>query len=165
MDTTAKEIEQAEIDAGSQSPWQEKRKVSEEADRPETSGTTGSSSGSSSSIDYDPQFHRLQSRNTELDLERNRTNVSRTLSRIETQRLQHQLTVGESVKSRASKTPLPAFGDGKPYPPPLPNRDDYVVEFDGPNDPMYPKNWPTFTKYVNLWKFHENKTSLKPPRH
>ncbi|KAJ5546097.1 MFS general substrate transporter [Penicillium frequentans] len=147
MDSTAKEIQEAEIDAGSQSsPWQEKRKISEEADRPETPGTTGSSSGSSSSIDYDPQFHRLQSRNTELDLERNRTNVSRTLSRIETQRLQHQLTVGESVKSRASKTPLPAFGDGKPYPPPLPNREDYVVEFDGPNDPMYPKNWPTMTK-------------------
>ncbi|KAJ6102374.1 MFS general substrate transporter [Penicillium sp. IBT 16267x] len=147
MDPIAKEIEQAEIDAGSQSsPWQEKRKVSEEADRPETPGTTGSSSGSSSSIDYDPQFHRLQSRNTELDLERNRTNVSRTLSRIETQRLQHQLTVGESVKSRVSKTPLPAFGDGKPYPPPLPNREDYVVEFDGTDDPMYPKNWPTFTK-------------------
>lgn len=143
-----KDIERAEIDAGSQSPQlDEKHRHSGEADRPATSGTT--STGSSSSVEYNPNFHRLQSRNTEVDLERNRTNVSRTLSRIETQRLQHQLTVGESVKSRVSKTPLPAFGAGKPYPPQLPNRDDYVVEFDGPDDPLYPKNWPTLTKYVD----------------
>ncbi|KAJ5587148.1 MFS general substrate transporter [Penicillium hispanicum] len=146
MDHTAdKDLERAEIDARphiSSQYGEEKLRPSGEVDRPTSSGT--SSTGSSSSVDYNP--HRLQSRNTELDLERNRSHASHALSRIETQRLQHQLTVGESVTSRPSKTPLPAFGGGKSYPPPLPNRDDYVVEFDGPDDPLYPQNWPLGTK-------------------
>lgn len=140
---TDKYVERAEGDAAHWSP--ENPRTSGESNRPVTAGT-GSSTGSSSSVEYDQQFGRMQSRNTELDLERNRTNTSEALSRIETQRLQHALTVGESVKSRSSRHPLPAFGAGKPYPPPLPNREDYVVEFDGPDDPLYPKNWPTRTK-------------------
>jgi DHA1 family multidrug resistance protein-like MFS transporter len=133
------DLQRAEIDAQAQSSHYNEKPTAE-AERPGTSAT--SSTGSSSSIDYDPQFRRLQSRNTEVDLERHRTNMSQALSRIETQRLQHSMTVGESVKSRQSKLPLPAFGAGKPYPPQLPNREDYVVEFDGPDDPMYPQNWP-----------------------
>lgn len=129
-------------------------KTAEEAKGHRCSGSSaGSSSGTSSSVDYyDPQFGGLQSRNTlqsrqtEIDLERQKSTVSQGLSRVETQQLQHSLTVGESVKSRSSKLPLPAFGGGKPYPPPLPNREDYVVEFDGPDDPLYPQNWPLMTK-------------------
>ncbi|CAP99025.1 hypothetical protein E8E15_003350 [Penicillium rubens] len=119
----------------------EKPRNSAEIERRTTSASIGSSTGSSIS-EYDPQVHRLQSRNTELDLERHRTGTSRALSRTETQRAQHALTVGESLQSRPSRAPLPAFGGGKPYPPPLPEREDYVVEFDGPNDPLYPLNWP-----------------------
>ncbi|KAL3461705.1 MFS multidrug transporter [Aspergillus heterothallicus] len=112
---------------------------------------SSSSTGSSSSVEYEPQFGRLQSRNTEVDLERQRTRLSQALSRIETQRLQHSETVGESVKSRTSKRALPSFGAGKPYPPPLPNREDFVVEFDGPEDPLYPQNWPLKTKlYISV---------------
>ncbi|KAL4914795.1 major facilitator superfamily domain-containing protein [Aspergillus aurantiobrunneus] len=118
------------------------------AERRRSSSSMGSSSSSSSSpVDYDPQIRRLQSRNTELDLERQRTSVSQTLSRTETQRLQHSLTVGESVKARPSKLPLPPFGGGKPYPPDMPNRDDFVVDFDGPDDPLYPQNWPLMRKF------------------
>lgn len=122
---------------------EEKPRDSAGAERPTTSGSTftGSSTGSSTSVDYDVNFRRLQSRTTEVDLERMRSTLSRPLSRIETQRLQHALTVGESVKSRPSKLPLPAFGAGKPYPPQLPEREEYVVEFDGPDDPLYPQNW------------------------
>lgn len=137
MDPIDKELQQAERDAV---PHDSEEKPANELQR--SSSSASASTGSSSSVDYNPQFHRLQSRNTELDLERHRTSVSRELSRIETQRLQHSFTVGESITSRPSKTPLPAFGAGKPYPPQLPNRDDYVVEFDGPEDPMYPQNWP-----------------------
>lgn len=122
-------------------------KTADEAKGPRYSGSsTGSSSGASSSVDYDPPLGRLQSRPTEVDLERQRSTVSQGLSRVETQRLQHSHTVGESVTSRRSKLPLPAFGGGKPYPPPLPNREDYIVEFDGPDDPIYPQNWPLPTK-------------------
>jgi len=90
---------------------------------------------------------------TDYDLERHPT----ALSRIHTQRSQHTATVGGGVsrvntgggggigifRTRSSKAsrPLPAFGAGKPYPPPLPEREEYVVEFDGPTDPMHPQNW------------------------
>lgn len=109
--------------------------------------SVGSLSSSSSSVDYS-RLHGLQSRNTEVDLERLRTAGSQALSRIETQRLQHQLTVGQSIRSRPSKVSLPAFGAGKPYPPLLPAQEDYVVEFDGDDDPLYPQNWPLKKKYV-----------------
>lgn len=35
-----------------------------------------------------------------------------------------------------------SFGRGRPHPPLLPNREDYVVDFDGPDDPAFPQNWP-----------------------
>jgi len=81
-------------------------------------------------------------------LERNPT----ALSRIHTQRSQHNQTVGAAgLKSRASRRsqrPLPPFGGGKPYPPPLPEREEYVVEFDGADDPLHAQNWPLKRK---LW--------------
>ena len=64
-----------------------------------------------------------------------------TLDRIETAKSQHSGTVGASVKSRKSRKALPNFGAGKPFPPPLPEREEYVVEFDGPDDPLHPQNW------------------------
>ncbi|KAF7714660.1 MFS-type transporter [Penicillium ucsense] len=147
-----RDLERAEVDANGQrrsSDWgDEKPPKPAGAARPSTSGSvsTMSSSGSSSSVEYNPNVHRLQSRNTEVDLERRRSSLSQALSRIETQRLQHSMTVGESVKSRPSKLPLPPMGAGKPYPPQLPDREDYVVEFDGPDDPLYPQNWSLTTK-------------------
>lgn len=78
---------------------------------------------------------------TQRDLERHPTE----LSRIQTQRSQHSATVGrdvKSMKSRESRKPLPPFGAGKPYPPTLPDQEDYVVEFDGPDDPLHAQNWP-----------------------
>jgi hypothetical protein len=130
-------------------PQAARPEVSEEAGKRASSvSSAGSLSSSSSSVDYPTQLHGLQSRNTEVDLERLRTAGSQPLSRIETQRLQHALTVGRSIKSRASKASLPAFGAGKPYPPLLPAQEDYVVEFDGDDDPLYPQNWPLNKKYV-----------------
>jgi len=65
------------------------------------------------------------------------------LERIQTQKSQHSQTVGSStLKSRASRKPLPAFGANKPYPPQIPDREAYVVEFDGPDDPLHAQNWP-----------------------
>ncbi|KAJ5459502.1 Major facilitator superfamily multidrug transporter FLU1 [Penicillium daleae] len=130
--TMDQDLEMAEIEADAKrqsSNWRkEEPRTSAEAARASTSTSSMLSTGSSSSIEYNPNFHRQQSRNTEVDLERRQSTLSQALSRIETQRLQHSMTVGESVKSRPSKLPLPAFGAGKPYPPQLPNREDYVVE-------------------------------------
>lgn len=73
------------------------------------------------------------------------------IRRIETHRSQHRSTVGaSSIESRLTRTlsrrkterPLPSLGAGKPFPPPLPDREEYVVEFDGADDPMHAQNWP-----------------------
>ena len=90
---------------------------------------------------------------TSRELERHPTE----LSRIATARSQHDATVGRSIgsrtRSRRNSTPLPAFGGGKPLPPQLPNQEDYVVEFDGPDDPYHAQNWSTKKKYVLPPKF------------
>jgi DHA1 family multidrug resistance protein-like MFS transporter len=73
------------------------------------------------------------------------------IRRIETHRSQHAGTVGASMtESRLTRTitrrrtekPLPNLGAGKPLPPSLPDREEYVVEFDGVDDPLHPQNWP-----------------------
>jgi DHA1 family multidrug resistance protein-like MFS transporter len=63
------------------------------------------------------------------------------LSGVETARSQYAATVGIQSRSR-NNTPLPGFGGGKPYPPKLEPQDAYVVDFDGPDDPIHPMNWP-----------------------
>lgn len=109
-------------------------------------GVSSSSSGSSSSGDSVEReeigISRLATQRDDVDLDRHPT----SLSRIQTGRSQHSATVGASIRSRTatrhSRTALPAFGAGKPYPPPLPEREEYVVEFDGVNDPLHAQNWP-----------------------
>lgn len=71
------------------------------------------------------------------------------LNRIHTYRLQHSGTVG------SSQTPAPReewleLGAGKPYPPSLPDAEEYIVEFVGPNDPMHPHNWSFGRKWATL---------------
>lgn len=115
---------------------------------------TASSTSTTSSIQTRPRApSSLASRNmsrvsTQNDLERHPTE----LSRIATARSQHTQTVGGGLRSRtnsrASRRPLPNFGAGKPFPPPLPDREEYVVEFDGPDDPMHAQNWPLRKKII-----------------
>ncbi|KAI9811604.1 MAG: hypothetical protein M1827_005353 [Pycnora praestabilis] len=88
------------------------------------------------------------------------------LRRQSTLRTVHAGTVGKSkdnvTSRRDSGKPLLAFGGGKPFPLPLPEREEYVVEFDGPNDPLHAQNWPmlkkvstgsmlAFTTFVAAW--------------
>lgn len=40
------------------------------------------------------------------------------------------------------------MGLGKPYPPPLPDQEEYVVEFEGPDDPLHAQNWPMKKKVL-----------------
>lgn len=69
--------------------------------------------------------------------------------RTETARLQHTATVGATKTTTKASKPLPNFGGGKPFPPDLPPYEDYVVEFDGPDDPIHPQNW-TFKKKLTI---------------
>ena len=134
---------------------QRQRIMSEEVETREElsraiTGDSESSSGTSargSSVRPDFSTMRTQSRatswlSTGTDPERHPT----ALSRIHTIRSQHSHTIGTSINSRTaarhSRKPLPAFGAGKPYPPLLPDREEFVVEFDGPDDPLHAQNWP-----------------------
>lgn len=105
---------------------------------------SASSVSTTSSEERQRRARRMSGVSTQHDLERHPTE----LSRIQTQRSQHSGTVGRTgtrgsrTRSRRSEKPLPPFGAGKPYPPQLPDPDEYVVEFDGPDDPMHAMNWP-----------------------
>jgi MFS transporter, DHA1 family, multidrug resistance protein len=122
---------------------QHERELEHEIERMATASTTSSSSSEASVVRREMGMSRIS---TQRDLERHPT----ALSRIQTSRTQHSATVGRTLKSRESRKPLPEFGGGKPYPPQLPDEEDYVVEFDGPHDPLHPQNWPMKKKYVHV---------------
>ncbi|KAJ9604175.1 hypothetical protein H2200_011009 [Cladophialophora chaetospira] len=81
----------------------------------------------------------------------NSYDIARHASQLESLRsanLQHIHTVGSTATAQESKE-LPEFGAGKPYPPAIPaEREAYVVDFDGPEDPLHPMNWSSRTKLV-----------------
>ncbi|KAH9827293.1 Major Facilitator Superfamily [Teratosphaeria destructans] len=69
------------------------------------------------------------------------------IKRIQDHRLHHCHTVGSARSvGDVDLSTLPQFGGGKPYPPTLPEREEYVVEFDGHDDPAHAQNWPLRTK-------------------
>ncbi|KAL3471431.1 major facilitator superfamily domain-containing protein [Aspergillus californicus] len=71
-------------------------------------------------------------------LSRRQTNVE--LERIETYRLQHRSTVGSGPGIAPREKWLP-MGANKPYPPELPDPEQFVVEFTGCDDPLHPQSW------------------------
>ncbi|KAJ5752583.1 hypothetical protein N7520_009500 [Penicillium odoratum] len=62
------------------------------------------------------------------------------LERIQTYRLQHKSTVGSGIGKVPREQWLP-MGAGKPFPPDLPDPEQFVVEFTGVDDPLHPQNW------------------------
>ncbi|EXJ83665.1 MFS transporter, DHA1 family, multidrug resistance protein [Capronia coronata CBS 617.96] len=146
MDLVDREMERAEIQATRTYSQESKERRSL---KHTTSRHSASSSSTSSSASSGNSMGRIATaRGPNVGLRRSETHPIEDL-RIETHRLQQVETVGASVKSRADSKPLPPFGGGKPYPPPLPAQEDYVVEFDGIDDPLHPQNWP-FTKKLYL---------------
>jgi DHA1 family multidrug resistance protein-like MFS transporter len=111
---------------------------SDEIERIPTGSTTSSSSASGAGDNLTLRTIPISRVSTQPDLERHPTE----LSRIATHQSQHTATVGRTRSSRPCKEPLPPFGAGKPYPPCLPAQEEYVVEFDGEDDPAHPHNWP-----------------------
>ncbi|ROT43295.1 major facilitator superfamily transporter [Sodiomyces alkalinus F11] len=141
MDIVDRELAAAAREA---SPTRYVSRDSREIERVLSAATSSSTTSSSSSSAQPYQRMGISRISTQPDLERHPT----ALSRIATQRSQHSNTVGRSLKSRESRKPLPAMGAGKPYPPPLPEQEEYVVEFDGPDDPMHAQNWPLRKKMM-----------------
>ena len=64
------------------------------------------------------------------------------VKRIQEHRLTHSMTVGSTKTGTSTATQLPEFGGGKPYPAQLPDREEYVVEFIGHDDPKHAQNFP-----------------------
>ncbi|KAI8634234.1 major facilitator superfamily transporter [Xylariaceae sp. FL1651] len=143
FDEVDRELMRAEIDAlsGRSPPPPQHRRASNEVERVVSASSVSTSSSEGPASRRQSGMSRIPTSN---DLERHPTE----LSRIHTARSQHSNTVGRSPKSRESRKPLPAFGAGKPYPPPLPEREEYVVEFDGPDDPYHAQNWSTKKKIL-----------------
>ncbi|CCE83761.1 Piso0_004348 [Millerozyma farinosa CBS 7064] len=67
-------------------------------------------------------------------------NASRALSRL--------VTGSDKLIEEANNTdePLPKMGGGRDYPPPISDKERYIVSFDGPDDPTNPQNWPLLKK-------------------
>jgi DHA1 family multidrug resistance protein-like MFS transporter len=108
-------------------------------------GRPGMRRRATSSYSHDTDLHRSETNRINRDLETHPT----ALDRIITHRSQHFGTVGSRVSTKKRKEHnLPKFGGGKPYPPPLPKQEEYVVEFDGHDDPTHAQNWPFKKKYV-----------------
>ena len=145
MDIVDQDLEKAERGASRDRISERKSETQDGIERIPTT-TSSTSTGSSSSISVVREEMGISRANTQRDLELHPT----ALSRIETQRSQHGATVGRSATTRESKKPLPNFGGGKEYPASLPDREEYVVEFDGHDDPIHPQNWPMKKKCVYL---------------
>jgi DHA1 family multidrug resistance protein-like MFS transporter len=145
MDAVDRDIERAEVEATR--TWSARSSLERQRDfeKAEAERRASRASASSSSTGTDssaPSVRAGLSSAATASLARTRTHPIEQ-HRTETHRLQHSQTVGaHPTKSRVPSTPLPEFGGGKPYPPPLPEREEYVVEYDGKDDPLHPQNWP-----------------------
>ncbi|PKX93204.1 MFS transporter [Aspergillus novofumigatus IBT 16806] len=139
MDSLSRDLEKAELEAYRAPSRSQSLNHGGRASRSDSlSSSVTSSSSSTQAQEGDYYLSQIQTAQTlrGAGLERHPT----ALSRIATQRSQHSATVG-ALKPLVSKKPLAEFGAGKPYPPPLPEREEYVVEFAGPDDPLHPQNW------------------------
>lgn len=137
------------------------------------SSTSSESTTSTSSSGSSARLEEIRTQGAESGLNRRGTASSRgeggiltrhpternpeALSRIETHRSQHAGTVGAgapasrittTLSRRKTQRPLPDMGAGKPFPPSLPDREEYVVEFDGAEDPRHAQNWPMKKKLI-----------------
>jgi MFS transporter, DHA1 family, multidrug resistance protein len=148
MDNTVdRDIERAEVEAtrtwSARSSLERQREFEKAEAERRAERRRASASSSSTGTDTSASSVRAgMSSTATASLARTRTHPIEQ-HRTETHRLQHSQTVGaHPTKSRVPSTPLPEFGGGKPYPPPLPEREEYVVEYDGKDDPLHPQNWP-----------------------
>jgi DHA1 family multidrug resistance protein-like MFS transporter len=125
----------------------------------DTRASRTSSSAASSGVQYEAlggtgheQFRRTLTRSATATSKINHLEQHPTaIERIQTHRTQHETTVGTGATparthSSTLSKPLPNFGAGKPYPKMLPASEEYVVEFDGPDDPLHAQNWPSGKK-------------------
>lgn len=81
-----------------------------------------------------PDVERASNTNPTIDLRQTHT----TNSRDEVMVASKNIHGGQDCLPPAT---CPSMGQGKAIPSKLPNPDAYLVEFDGPGDPLHPINW------------------------
>ncbi|KAK6465964.1 putative transporter [Scheffersomyces coipomensis] len=88
------------------------------------------------------QYDPIPEGGDELSRYESNAQLSRSLSR--------KLTGADKLIEEANNTdePLPKMGGDRPYPPALPDRSPYAVQFDGPLDPLHPHNYPLWKKIL-----------------
>ena len=125
---------------------------------------TPNETGSASSLETEPEEIRGQS--SSRPRQRNMSTISKSstrmereimsyldrhptaVARVEAHRLQHMQTVGSTKQVSKECIELPDFGGGKPYPPPLPEQEEFVVEFSGFDDPRHAQNFAIKKKLI-----------------
>ncbi|KAK3052173.1 hypothetical protein LTR09_006765 [Extremus antarcticus] len=111
----------------------------------QSQGTTTSSSDTASVLERGEQDSCVSRTTTQHDLRHDFGNRAIALSRIQTARSQHSQTVGTAFStrttSRKAKSPIPLMGEGKAHPSLPSDTEEFVVEFDGPDDSLHPQNW------------------------
>ena len=144
MDIVDRDMEVAEEQATrTYSQDSKERRQREELERSRTGDTISSSSSGSSTSSHASMGRIATARTTGLGSQNSRVRTHPIEDhRTSTHRLQHSQTVGAHPTKTKTLGPLPEFGGGKPYPPTLPDQEEYVVEFDGKDDPLHPQNWP-----------------------
>lgn len=63
---------------------------------------------------------------------------------------QTALETKASYAFKESHDKILSMGRGRAFPSPLLNLDDYIVDFDGPDDPDHPYNWKFSVKYAGF---------------
>lgn len=123
MDIVDRDIERAEFEATR--TWSQSSKEKHEAQRRGSHESAGSSS-TSSSESLDMNRTATASGASVPSIARTRTAGGHPieLHRTATHALQQTHTVGASLRSKKPEKPLPEFGGGKPYPPPLPAQEE-----------------------------------------
>lgn len=109
---------------------------------------TGNESGSNNDEDYNIRPFNGETQNngfTEDDLER-QSLTAESIARTVSRRLSNRNELYEEAAN--STEPMPKMGANKPYPPALPDREPYLVGYDGPDDPTFPHNWTLKTKLL-----------------
>jgi DHA1 family multidrug resistance protein-like MFS transporter len=73
-----------------------------------------------------------------------------TSTRTQTNEDQDQIPANEATYGHGEfKSSYLSMGGGKPHPPKLLGENEaYLVDFDGPDDPTHPQNWPMSTRSV-----------------
>jgi DHA1 family multidrug resistance protein-like MFS transporter len=75
------------------------------------------------------------------------------LDRISTYRTIHSSTVGAQASSRGNTRlqKVTTLGAGKVFAPADYNVEDFLVEFDGHDDPLHPQNWPMRKRWTTYY--------------